>query len=598
MAPRSLAAPIESVAAVVLAVAVAWCILSVDFLPSNDGPQHAFAGYVKSHFRDADAGWPAVYEVNDPPTSNGYMDVFVPLEGLFGLQRAHQLTVVAIMLFWAMGWFFWLRGEGGRGSFLALMAFPCALQWGLWIGLYPFVCSSAFIPIALMIRRRWGLTGPIGIVLALMLVGIARIHIFGAALCGLVLVGACLADSRPMRAMVLTVLIGAPSFLYTLWVSAQSTMLSKTGATWDVPYSVVDLFMEFFLPGPRAMQVLVLVVLAGAVVAAIKTDRRRHVFLALGLSLMSVGLLLPLDWSGWELIRPRLLPTAFMLILGAAVIPKRGVVVVAVVVLAVSAWRVQWSARLHAAAAAELKPAIDITSGVDLRGLRWTYVVTDGPVSHVYDDVRLAGTFLHLAQMVAPHVGGAPYFSHDGDGTMHHILAHDERPSPWLGALRQPEYVRGAWDPTTNRRMRELHLSTYFSSLSFLDAVLVYGLPGDGDVLREAGYRVTELKADASGHRLFEGRFEGCSWNIQIDGLKEPTVVVTGFGLAHEMQDAWIVDVAGALRIDGVPCGPAWFSVEAGCREERGADGQVPVRPTNGAQDLHCQAQEAPTEQP
>jgi hypothetical protein len=74
----------------------------------------------------------------------------------------------------------------------------------------------------------------------------------------------------------------------------------------------------------------------------------------------------------------------------------------------------------------------------------------------------------------------------------------------------------------------------------------------------------------------------------QVDGLGEPTVVTMGFGLAEEMQDAWIVDVSGALRIDGAPCGPAWFSVEAGCREERGSLGLVAVRPTTEVQDLAC----------
>jgi hypothetical protein len=579
---------LELVFAFLLSIALAWSVFVVDFLPSNDGPQHAFAGYVKGHHDDPDSGWSDMYRLNDPLTSNGYMDLLVPLEAMVGLEAAHQIVVVFLILCWALAWFVWLRGEVGPGTFAALLAFPCALQWGIWIGLYPFILSSAFIPVVLLVRRRYGLTVPAGISLSLTLLFAARIHVFGAALAGAVLLGTSLWDLRPLRSTMKIVLIGLPSFLYAVLITTRSTMISIKGATWDSPYDVIDLFTEYFLPGPTLMRAAFLLVIVLAVASAVRSERRRHISLAMGLLLLCIGLILPLDWSGWELIRPRLLPTAFMMIIGSAVVPRRFITIVAIGAVSFSIWRVSWAADLHRKAADELKAVIEITEGVDLRGQRWTYVVTDGPPSHVYDDVRLAGSTLHLAQMVAPHIGGAPYFSHDGDATMHHILVRDERPKTWMGSLHKPEYVRGAWDPITHRRVRDLHISTYLASLSFLDVVLLYGLPGDAELLKEAGYRVEELKRDQSGHVLVAGRFVGCTWNIHIDGLQEPTVVTMGFALAEDMQDAWIVDVAGELRVDGAPCGPAWFSVEAGCREEHGAAGHVPVRPTTDAQDLGC----------
>jgi len=307
-------------------------------------------------------------------------------------------------------------------------------------------------------------------------------------------------------------------------------------------------------------------------------------------------LVLPIDWSGWELIRPRVLPTAFMLILGSMVVPRRIGLAVCVAACAFAGWRAAWAGSLHRHAAAELQPVVDAVRAVTLDDEVWTYVVTHGPASHTYDDIQFAGSFLHVAQMVAPVVGGAPFFAHDGDPSMHHILTRRHLGSPWMGSLRKPDYVRGSWDSSANRRMRDLHLSTYFATLSFLDAVVVYGLPGDGETLREAGYRVEERASDATGHSVFVGTFEGCAWNLQIDGLKEPTVVVIGFGLAPEKQDAWIVDISGSLRIEGVPCGPAWFGVEAGCVEEL-QNGQVPIRPTDVVQDLRCRVPaEAPAD--
>jgi hypothetical protein len=584
MSPQLTASRIESVLAVVLATAIAWSILCVEFLPSNDGPQHAFVGHVESHFLDEGAGWPAVYALNSPPTSNGYVDLFVLLEPLFGLNRAHQVTITTIVLLWAIGWFFWLRGEAGRGTFVPLLAFPCALQWALWIGIYPFLFSSALIPIALIIRRRWALSVPLGLVLSLLLVAMARVHVFGAALCGVVLIGVCLAEQRLLRSIAWTVVVGAPAFLYALSVSANSTMKSTAGAAWDVPVDFLDLFMEFFLPGPSMMQLLALVMFAAAAVTGIRADRRRQVFVALGLTLIGAGLILPFDWRGWEIVRPRLLPTGFMLLAGTAVVPRRLIAIAACAVLFFAGYRINWAIDMNSRAADELRPFIEITEGVDLRRKHWTYVVTDGPVSLAYDDLRYAGSLFHVAQMIGPKVGGAPFLSHDFDPTMHHLLVKPGA-RPWLGQL--PD-IESAWDPMVNRRLRDLRISTYFSLLSFLDNVMIYGLPGDADVLREAGYRVEQVRCDETGHCLFVGTFEGCSWNLHIDGLTEPTVVAIGFGVSADPRAFWPVDVDGALHIDDVPCGPAWFRVEARCLEERGDKGQVPVRPTDGVQDLHC----------
>ena len=367
------------------------------------------------------------------------------------------------------------------------------------------------------------------------------------------------------------------------------------GTEWDVPYNALDLFLEFFLPGPTAMQVWFLLLVLVAVVAGLRARGHHRLMLGTGLLLLVVGLALPLNWSGWELVRPRLLPTAYLLILGGTVVPPRLNTVVATCVLLFAGWRFAWVANLHRQAETELAPMLAVGSALKMDNKRWIYVVTDGPASPAYEPIHVASGFLHLAQMVAPTAGGTPFFSHDGDASIHHVLIKNRARRRWLGSVEMPSFVMSAWSPLISRRLRDLHISSYLSSMAWLDAIALYGLPADGETMAEAGFAVQKIAESSDGHTLFVGEFTGCSWDIEIDGLLEETVVTIGFGTSTDIQDAFLVGPSGRLRVDKVPCGPSWFRVEAGCLEARTADGRVPIQPMQETSALRCTVPAADT---
>lgn len=580
---------IEAAAVLACIAAVSWSVLCVDFVPSNDGPQHTFAGFVKLNSAIARTEWAANYAPNNPLTSNGYMDLFLILEPRVGVELAHQSIILSVLLLWSFGWFFWVRSHVGPYSMLGFIAFPLSLQWIFWVGLYPFLLSSAFIPFVLLVRRRAGLEPSAMAVISVTLVFMARIHLFGAAMTGVILVFMCLADANRSKAFIRTTLVGLPSIVYTYLIGRNSeTLEGGSGAVWDVPYDAVDLFLEFFLPGPLPMQLAFLALVALAAVAGLRAQGEHRLLLGTGLTMLVVGLALPIDWSGWELVRPRLLPTAYLLIIGSAVVPRRFNIAVATAVLMFAGWRFTWVTQLHRAAAEELAPMLKVAEALEMRDKRWLYVVADGPTPPAYSDIHLTTGFLHLTQMVAPRSGGMPFFSHDGDKGIHHIILKERRKRKWLGPVQLPSVVMVAWSPFISRRLRDLHISSYLSSMAWLDAIAVYGLPADGQTLADAGFAVRKVADSDDGHSLFVGEFVGCTWDLSIEGLREDTVVTIGFGTSTDMQDAFLVDVAGKLRIEDVPCGPSWFSVEAGCIEERTADGRVPVQPMREVAALVC----------
>lgn len=571
---------LEWLIGVAFAIGLVWSLNVVDYLPTNDGPQHSFAGYVKNHIDDPGTTWARDYTVNHPLTSNGYMDVFVVLEPVLGLERAHQATITLIILGWALAWFWWIRGETGPGRFVALVAFPAALQWMVWIGLYPFMLSSVGIPCVLMVRRRWGLTATVMVGLALAFVLMARVHIFGAAMAGLALVLWCALDDRPLASLLKTALVGIPSLGWVVAVGRASTTLQSGGTVWDVPLNPLELFLEFFLPGPIWQQVVFLLLVVVAMGSAVRFGGpRQRAMLGMGLLLVAVGVLMPLDWSSWQLVRPRLIPTGFCLILGAAVLSSRAAPLVGLAIVAFAIPRFVWAADLNRAAAAEVAPMVSAVEGLRLDGRQWVYLSTIGDDLPALRRLALASASLHLSQIVAPQLGGTPRFSHDADPSVHHILTRRQaRPSPWLGSVELPATLQLEWFPERRPRERELHIVSYASALTtVVDTILLYGLEADADAVAQAGYVVERVRT-LGDRGLFLAKWGGgCTLDLTFDGLEEPTVVIVGFGAYYEVRHAEIVSPGEALHLDGVPCGPAWFDIERECAEH--IDGMVPVMP-------------------
>jgi hypothetical protein len=316
---------------------------------------------------------------------------------------------------------------------------------------------------------------------------------------------------------------------------------------------------------------------------------------------VAVGTLLPATWSGWELVRPRLVAPGYLLMFAgyaSAPLVVRSLAAVAVGVFVVA--RLTWAAAFHQTLHDELAPMRASVEGLRLDGRTWAWVQTSGPPYSPIFAVEAGSTAFHLAQQLAPRIGGEPYYSHTVDPTLHHIIRrHPEPTSPWLGPIpRLTDFHAGWWDSAP--RQRELMIATNLAGLTFLDDVVVYGRPADAEVMAQLGYTVRPLHHDeATGEGAFVGTFgAGCSWIVNVDGPPRDAVLYVGFGTAIIPREALLVRGGTTVQLDGLPCGPAWLSADVGCVEDRRPADVVPVMPADGAIEVRCTLRDDVNEAP
>jgi hypothetical protein len=584
-----IAGVLEMALGLVLSLGIVWAVTRVPYLPSNDGPQHSFVAYVRNHLDEP--RWAERYVANNPRTSNGYVQVVRLLEPHVGLDAAHQMFIIGMLLSWSWAWFVFLRRMIGAGSFIPLVAFGAAFQWTLWIGLYPFFLASALTPVVLALvlatpsmRGRSSLSS--FMLAALLLVVQAWLHSFAAVLTGGLWVALRVAQGTTLRELVQIAVAGLPSALYVLDFSRSAPMLAAPGETyWDFSYNLYETLLEFFLPGPFLQGGLFLC-LAGLAVLG----RPNRPIFAVGLMLVAAGTLLPAAWSGWELVRPRLVAPGYLLMcagyFAAPALARRGAAVLVGIFVVV---RIFWAGGFHRHLHEELAPLRDGVAGLELDGRTWVYLQTQGPPYSPIFAVQAGSTAFHLAQQLAPSIGGEPYYSHTADPSLHHIIRKTPEHVRWLGPIPRPTDLHAAWWDTPVRQ-RELRISTTLANVTFVDDVVLHGLPGDGDVMAELGYKVRLLRRDEeNGSSTFVGTFgDGCSLRVRVEGPPRDAVLSIGFGTSLAPRDVMIVRGGNTVQIDGLPCGPNWITADVGCVEDRPPADVVPVMPSDGAIEVRC----------
>jgi len=585
---------VELALGLVLSLGIVWAVASVPYLPSNDGPQHSFVAYVRNHLDEP--RWAERYVANNPRTSNGYVQVVRLLEPHVGLEAAHQSFIILMLLAWAWGWFGFLRRMVGAGSMVPLVAFGAAFQWTLWIGLYPFFLASALTPLILALvippperRRDVGVAALVAVAALLLLQ--AWLHSFAAILTGALWVAVRLAQGTTLRELILIALAGLPSALYVLDFSRSAPMLAAGGGTyWEFSYDLFQTLLEYFLPGPAAHGMLFLVLLPFAALG-----RSNRPIFAVGLVLVAAGTLLPAAWSGWELVRPRLVAPGYLLMCaGYASGPiwaRRGA---ALVVVTFAVARISWAGAFNQQLHEELAPLRDGVQGLSLDGRTWVYLQTSGPPYSPIFAVQAGSTAFHLAQQLAPAIGGEPYYSHTVDTALHHIVRRTPEYIRWLGPVPRPTDFHSAWWDAPVRQ-RALHLSTNLAALTFIDDVVLHGLPGDGEVMAELGYKVRlHHREEHTGASTFVGTFgEGCSLRVRVEGPSRDALLSVGFGTSLSPRDVLPVRGGTTVQIDGLPCGPNWITTDLGCVEDRPPADVVPVMPADGASEVRCTLRDA-----
>jgi len=126
-----------------LAAATLAALLSVDYLPTNDGPRHIFAIHAANHLDEPGTGYGLFFEPSYPVTSLGFQTIFGPLERWLPWRTALQLALGAMLLLWTFAAHAFARAvHPGRG-WLGLALAAGAFQWSLYMGLFSFYIATA-----------------------------------------------------------------------------------------------------------------------------------------------------------------------------------------------------------------------------------------------------------------------------------------------------------------------------------------------------------------------------------------------------------------------------------------------------------------------
>lgn len=572
-----------------LGVAAVAALASVPYLPTNDGPQHVFAGVAANHLDEAARGYGRYLERRQPITSLGFHALFSTLELVLPWRVALTTTLATIVLLWGGGYTTLARLVRPERAVLGLLGFAMALGWPLYMGLFSFALGTAlgFWILAFALWRRPA--QPLDrIALALALVIQAMAHLFTAQATALALVAltlSCSPKERRLKELGLLALVGLPTMgiaALTL-TSGASALFTTDMATADLattasdfgPLDRVALLAETFVSGPWWRGGAPVLLAIGGLAWTARSWRdapalERGLAVA-GAILLVLAVAVPFDITGWEYLGPRFIPLGVSL--GILLVPIERLGRPRWAMASVALWSlaaVAWAGWFHRALYRRCEIALSgLDAPVTRSGPRLgvTFDLTAGLPSHDrwrQADVPFIKPLLNLGQLYAASQGGVPSWLFTSRPELHPIAFSDEgrRSYPPVHdavAITDPEVLG---DPA-----RRGELVAFLAALgSHFEDVVLSATPADVDGLAARGYALDHRR---EGFAL--ARFVGCPMTVSLATeapLDAPLVVRCGYSLAQPPSGLWIVPegtppVDGAIVVDAARClcGDGWTQI-------------------------------------
>lgn len=119
----------------VLGLATLWC---VDYLPTNDGPQHVFLGHVENLYSDPTTIYGKQLVPQLQFAARGFSLWWTPLEPLLGYRDATRVVLSLFYSWTFVGFALLVQALGVVRRWLALLGCGVALCWPLYMGLLPY----------------------------------------------------------------------------------------------------------------------------------------------------------------------------------------------------------------------------------------------------------------------------------------------------------------------------------------------------------------------------------------------------------------------------------------------------------------------------
>ncbi len=602
-------------AVVLLALLAAlWC---VDYLPTQDGPQHVYSVHAAHRLDDPRLGYGRWLEPGTPVTNLGFAWVYGGLERVLPWRRALALALGLQVAVWSAGAFALARSIAPGRAWLGVALSAAALQWSLYMGLFSYHLASGLGLLALAVgvaAPRWSHRR--ALVLAALLLMQALGHVVPAIATGFVLAWIALLRSAPgerLRAGIQLVAIGAPAACVALALA--SVGLATLGDynqgttapvlhTGPAPWWAIA---KCFASGPawRAWPLTLLALASPAVAVASRTPRRvdDRALLAAGVTLLAAAVALPLHIRAWDFFSVRFLPlgTACCLVALpferlAPSLRRAAAAALAAFALAATAWAGLYHRELEAR-------ATDALAGLDVplavAGPRLP-IVLDPYLGRPLDDaaarVPFAVPLLNLGALYAVAQGGIPPYGFYVTPQIHGIVLREEAHARYPHVLDR----RYAVDLAIPERANDVALRRAIVSLAAghgatYQDVILYGRPEDGDWLLSLGF-APEFREGG----LLLARFEGCPVTVSFppgSDVRGRTVVELGWLPAWHATRRYAVgggrhepDGTVRLPLRETPCGGLWIRLDDDGRTCEGADaeGRLVVASSRATPVIEC----------
>ena len=586
--------------ALVLAALLAalWC---VDYLPTQDGPQHLFSVHAAHRLDDPEQGYGLWLEPGTPVTNLGFAWVYGGLERLLPWRRALALALGLQVAVWSAGAFALARSVAPGRAWLGVALSAAALQWSLYMGLFSYHLATGLGLSAIAIGAaapRWSTRR--ALVLAALLLGQALGHVVPAIATGFVLAWLALLRAERgarLRALAQLAAIGAPAACVALALASvglatlgdynQGTSVPAPGAG-PAPWWALA---KCFTSGPawRAWPLSLLALASPAIALAARTPRRveDRALLAAGTALLAAAALLPLHIRAWDFFSVRFLPLGIACCVVALPFerlarPLRRVAAASLALFALAA--TAWAASYHrelASRAAEALAGLDAPLAVE--GPRLP-IVLDPYLGRPQDDslarVPYAVPLLNLGALYAVAQGGVPPYGFYVSPEIHGIVLRE------AARARYPHVIdrRYAIDLALPSRADDAALRRAVIALAAghgasYEDVILYGRPDDVDWLVSLGF-VPEFRSGG----LALARFAGCPVTLRFppgSDVRGRTVVEMGWLPAWHATRRYAVggahrDPDGTIRMPmrETPCGGLWLRLDDDGRRCEGADAE------------------------
>ena len=559
--------------AVVLSLALVLVVAWYPYLPTHDGPQHVFLAHLANHYADPAGQYHLFFEPSAPLTGLGFHQPFSLLCELMPWRTALRFMLALMCLLWAWSFARFVTALDRRRGALALLGFPLALQWSLYMGFFAYFIGSALGLLAVAEAVAPVRFTPLRTTRLLVLVVVQTVaHVFPAQLTWVALAAITVVaktDEAVWKRYARLALVAVPPAVVTALalggqgsdpaILAEPSLLER-----------LALFPRTFLPGApiRAWLVVALAMAALAVALPTAWRARRSPLAAIWLcaaGLLGMAAFGPARILSWDFFAERFTPMGMALALALLPVERlagRARAALAPGIALASGASLAVSASLHADIVRASAPALaGLDSPLRRTGPRLPLVLDpfaglgQAPLEQ---PIPFYAPLLNLGAIYATEHGGIPPRIFATRRAVHPfvLLVRPRHPFP---TIPDPGSQALAWSELAEPSPGRDELVDWLAAFGpAFDDVVLYGRPGDGARLLALGYR-----ADFQTDRLLIAHFEGCVPTVSFEGgdASETGVVygwLAGRGVQYRAEPE--AAVGKGVPLAAAACAPIWYA--------------------------------------